>query len=196
MKRIICFCFLLLSLLTGCSSNKDPIYHDTIEIYSGWEPSHKLWGGVFIAPDIVSTSAHILRDDRNGYSMRGWTYDITPLSILLRDDASDTAFLEIGDASLHTTLDWINTLRAQIATHRARIGVGSGVMVRVRNGTHILVKTGTVLNTSGTLLALWNLSQLEKIHGILLTDINFESGESGSPIFDMEGNLVDVVHVK
>jgi S1-C subfamily serine protease len=86
--------------------------------------------------------------------------------------------------------------RQDMSDRREELQVGSTVMAELVFSWKALMKTWTVLDTAWNILAMDNKWSVASLTGVILTDIEFQKGDSGSPIFNIDGELIDVVHIK
>ena len=128
------------------------------------------------------TAYHVVRN-------QNLTYYVDRDSYILRhaDTRRDRAFLTKADTPYNWEIEKIfewsrdssNSITAQV----------------IRNN-QVAILTGNILDRSGSILGYNQSGYIVPITGVIITDIWFVSGESGSPIFDSRGQLIDVVHVQ
>lgn len=193
--RIITVLFFISCLTTSCSISNSYTPKNAIELYSGWNPMTKLWGWIIVGPKIVYTSAHLLKNDAQGYLMIQSGAKV-PLKLLLRDRSTDEAFLAISELSEKEIGAFFMDFREDINDRRQEVQVGSTIMAELVFSWKALMKTWTVLDTAWDILTLDSKWSVASLTGVILTDIDFKKGDSGSPIFNIDGELIDVVHIK
>ena len=181
--------------ISSCGNSDSYVPKNAVEIYSGENPMTKLWGWVIVGTKVVYTSAHVLNSDTRGYVMIHSGAKI-PLKLLLRDGSTDEGFLEISKQSEKEMIDFFTSFREDISERRKELRPGSVVMAELVSSGKAIVKTGKVIDIQWKILTLDNKWWVWALTGVLLTDIVFKEGESGSPIYNADWELVDVVHVK
>ena len=144
------------------------------------------WSGYFYAPDLVVTSAHVVPDDRIVY--QGISHEkIFPLTLVSRDISRDVAILssskKVGKSS--GELFQRGTLQKDAPIYA--LVYQSGALLRV---------DGRITEKDASALAYDQNGKSTILTGVILTDMHFFPWESGSPVFDNQGNLIDVVHVR
>ncbi len=170
----------MLLILVSCTSQS----HETVEIV--WKESQNkqivvrgMW--VRIGDDKILTSAHVVRDDRLIYEA-GWViYQVSD-----RDMTGDIATLsQTQVAKNQTQILRLSSVQKwdQVFTEVSR----SGSIVRM---------TGKVVDPSGSVLGYDMTGRVVTLSGIVLTDIDLQPGDSGAPIYTVEWDIVDVVHVR
>lgn len=144
------------------------------------------WSGYFYTPDSVVTSAHVVPDDRIVY--QGISHEkIFPLTLVSRDISRDVAILssskKVGKSSGELF-------------QRGTLEKDSPIFALVYRSGAVTRLDGKIRELDASLLAYDQNGKTLTLTGILMTDIEFFPWESGSPVFDDKGNLIDVVHVR
>ncbi len=144
------------------------------------------WSGYFYTPDSVVTSAHVVPDDRIMY--QGISGDnIFSLTLVSRDISRDVAILssskKIGKSSGELF-------------QRGTLEKNSPIFALVYRSGAVTRLDGKIRELDASILAYDQNGKSLTLTGILMTDIEFFPWESGSPLFDTEGSLIDVVHVR
>ena len=57
-------------------------------------------------------------------------------------------------------------------------------------------QVGKVLDLSGSIIGYDTTGRVVTLSGIVLTDLEFLPGDSGAPIYTLDKELIDVVHVR
>lgn len=136
--------------------------------------------GIILGDDTLLTSAHVVPDDRYQY-----TVDTSTYIVLDRDTVRDRALL--GKVNAHKRLSDIH-----LSNH---IQKGDSISTQVYRSWLVVTLTGIVIDPVGSILWYDRVGKVNMLSGIVITDISLELGDSGAPIYNQKGELIDVVHV-
>ncbi len=174
------FIFISLFLLAACTQNQ----YETVEIVWKNQTNATLvrWMWVRGSDGSILTSAHVVRDDNLKYMIEGERY-----AVVKRDISTDRVILSQRVVSGGYTEDiW------QLHS----IYVGDPIYTEVSRSKKITRLTGKVLNPSGSVLGYDSMGRTTTLSWIVLTDLTLLPGDSGAPIYNRDGELIDVVHVR
>lgn len=129
------------------------------------------------APGMFLTSAHSVRDQSAKYRIDG-RYIVN----MLTDGTHDRAVVSYTDSELYFPK---LTLPEKSETIYASL---------LRDGKNVIL-TGSVLEVTGSMMGYTEKGIFIPIHDVLLTNIQTQRGDSGAPLLDGAGNLLDVVHI-
>ncbi|MBX9808975.1 serine protease [Candidatus Gracilibacteria bacterium] len=132
--------------------------------------------------DILITGAHVVRNQQLQYFVGEQKYILQNI-----DYIKDRAFLS-------KTNDGFDTKK--LYSFGVKGGLGDSVFAQVTRNNIIVTLTGKIIDASGSVLGYDGQGRITPIQGIILTDIQFISGDSGAPIFNVSGELIDLVHVQ
>lgn len=169
-----------LFLLTACTHNQ----YETVEILWKNQTNATLvrWMGVKGSDGSILTSAHVVRDDNLSYMIQGERY-----RVVKRDIWSDRAVL-----SQRVVSGWYTESIWQLKS----IYVWDPIYTEVNRSKKITRLNGKVLNPIGSIIWYDNLGRTITLSWIVLTDLELLPWDSGAPLFDRDGDLIDVIHVK
>lgn len=160
-----------------------------VEIYGyQWNEQVVRGIGVCIEDGKILTSAHVVRDDRLTY--RVWDVQ---LRIIQRIPQTDIAYMEI------TTKDRRDIPCQEGRIYRGKVGnltLWQEIILPVVRSGSVIVMRGKITTLTGTILAYDGVGRTLVLTGMLMTDIPLELWDSWAPIFDKEGRVIDVVHVR
>jgi S1-C subfamily serine protease len=142
----------------------------------------------YLARDtVIITSAHVVPDDRRIYET---TYlgEELPLSVKARLPARDIALL---------TLKWQDfQWDIQDILSVSEVKIGDTVSIPVSRSGSLVRLTGVVREVAAQVLAYDQHGEVKIFSGIILPDTPFLPWDSGAPVFNRWGKLIDVVHVR
>ncbi len=178
----------VVSLLSSCtiqSQITDGVVHITW-LHDGIEVVRGMW--VCVDQSTILTSAHVVRDDALRYEVWGMRYEVSE-----RDTLTDRAYLTVMSEGLGVK----NICRDyKEYIWKSDIVSWESVSIPVVRSGSLVILTGTINSLTGTLLAYDTLGRTQVLSGIIMTDISLVPWDSGAPILDEEGRVVDVVHVQ
>lgn len=180
----------LLIVLSSCVQSVNPTdgVVEIIGTLDGTEVVRGMW--VCIDEQVILTSAHVVRDDRMGYEIWSTRYQVRERNI-----GTDIAYLSILDNRRWIDNDTCQNPRKYIwKTDTLKIWQTVSIPVVRSNSYRVL--TGSITSLTGTILAYDTLGHTQMLSGMIMTDIYLEPWDSGAPILDEEGRVVDVVHVQ
>lgn len=179
MYRIIFFISILF-LLVSCSTEKTQV----VEIH-GYSDNSVVVRGMWVEyPDgSILTSAHVVQDSQIEYRIRDtiytvWVVDVSHDRALLveRTRSEEWKALLFPEFPMSHTWDIIAT--------------------KIKRGDKIVSLTGSIVSPSGSVIGYDSLWKTRTLTGVVITDIPLLPWDSGAPIYDMRGNLIDLVHVQ
>ena len=179
MYRIIFFISILF-LLVSCTTEKTQV----VEIH-GYSDNSVVVRGMWVEyPDgSILTSAHVVQDSQIEYRIRDtiytlWVVDASHDRALLieRSRSDEWSTLVLPEFSLSHTWDIIST--------------------EVKRWDRIEVLTGSVLSPSGLVIGYDSRWKTRTLSWVVITDMPLMPWDSGAPIYDMRGKLIDLVHVQ
>jgi hypothetical protein len=132
--------------------------------------------------DILITGAHVVRNQQLKYFVWDQQYILQNI-----DYVKDRAFLSKHNKSLDTK---------KLYTFGVKWGYWDPVFAQVTRNNVIVTLTGKIIDVSGSVLWYDGQWRITPIQWIILTDIQFISGDSGAPIFNLSWELIDLVHVQ
>lgn len=128
--------------------------------------------------DTVLTAAHVVPDDRGIYTVNNDVW-----YLVYRDFGRDIALLSVHTGTIVT--EW-----NMYTSH-----VGDTVKIPVWREGSVTWLTGSIIATGAYHVAYADNGAIRHIGPVVHTDMRTEVGDSGAPIFDVQGNIVDVVHI-
>jgi S1-C subfamily serine protease len=137
----------------------------------------------------ILTSAHIVSDPRLIYtfSVDGMSQSSVRMSTI--DPLSDRALM-VTDLSLNwDMIGWV--VYPFAPTH-----TGDVITAQVIRSWALITLTGQVVSPSGQIIGYKRDGRTEMISGIVITDLSVIPGDSGAPIYDRRGELIDIVHAR
>lgn len=181
---------LTLSLLSSCvlHSEVDDGVVQVIGVRGGNEVVRGMW--VCIDASTILTSAHVVRDDTINYQLRNARYQSIHVNstIMERDNNSDIAYLRAQEDVCK---------RPKKYTWKTNdTGLWHAISIPVMRSGSMIMLTGTIISLTGTVLAYDTLGRTGLMTWVLMTDILTQPWDSGAPILDNEGRVVDVVHIQ
>lgn len=167
-------------LLTACTYNQ----YETVQILWKNQTNATLvrWMWVRWADGSILTSSHVVRDDNLNY-MIGWK----KYMVVKRDIPTDRAVL-----SQYVVSGWYTDDIWQLKS----IYIWDPIYTEVNRSKKITRLTGKVQNPNGSALGYDNLGRTIALSWIILTDLTLLPWDSGAPIYNRDGELVDVVHIQ
>lgn len=183
------FFIICVVIISGCSNHdnfRDSIVqiqwiHNGIEVVRGM--------GVCVDNSIILTSAHVVRDDRFLYEVMGTRYQV-----IERDIVRDTAYMkQLYPEHWNTNKSCTSQIKY---IWKQKSQVNDSVYVPLMRSGSIVLAEGRVVSLTWNILWYDNLGHVQFMTEMLVTDILFEPGDSGAPMLDAEGQVVDVVHVR
>lgn len=177
MQKILCITIIF--ILTACGKPdfipveivwKDNVY----QVITRW-----MW---ILHNDILITWAHVVRNQQLQYFVWEQKYILQNI-----DYIKDRAFLS-------KTNDWFDTKK--LYSFGVKWGLWDSVFAQVTRNNIIVTLTGKIIDASGSVLWYDGQWRITPIQWIILTDIQFISGDSGAPIFNVSWELIDLVHVQ
>jgi len=157
-------------------------------IHDGNKVSRGMW--VCIGRDYILTSAHVVRDDSMRYEVWGMRYEVSE-----RDFDTDIAYIKIVDTEPWAIKNICHHHRQYIWKH-PEVFIWQSITISVMREGILTSLTGTVTSLTGTILAYDTLGRTQPLSDIIMTDISLLPWDSGAPILDMQGRVLDVVHVE
>lgn len=170
----------ILLFVSACSHHQ----YETVEILWKNQTNATLvrWMWVKWSDGSILTSSHIVRDDNLNY-MIWWQKYI----VVKRDTITDRAVLSQRVVS-GSYMDDIWQLKS--------VYVWDPISTEVNRFKKITQLKWKVVNPSGSALGYDNLGRTTTLSWIVLTDLSLIPWDSGAPVYDRDGELVDVVHVQ
>lgn len=183
------------TLLIACTTNLSSDW--VVEIVwtrNGIEIVRGMW--VCIDHTTILTSAHIVRDDTINYILRSTDHRWSSVigTVMERDITTDMAYLGIKSEVWKN-----NTLCKDYRTYIWKIDtwlIWNTISIPVFRSGAIETLTGTITSLTGTILGYDTLGRVQLMTWILMTDIPLQPWDSGAPILDGQGRVLDVVHVE
>lgn len=167
-------------LLTACTHNQ----YETVEIV--WKNQNNAtlvrWMWVRWSDRSILTSAHVVRDDTLNYRVDGEKY-----IVVKRDISADRAIL-----SQRVVSGWYTENIWQLHN----IYVWDPIYTEVIRAKKMVRLTGKVLNPNGSVIGYDSMGRVTSLSWIILTDLTLIPWDSGAPIYNRDGEIVDVVHVR
>jgi S1-C subfamily serine protease len=145
--------------------------------------------GTILPTWAILTSAHVVSDPRLIYTFS--LDDMTQSSVRVSaiDPVSDVALM-VTDISLDgDTIGWVAYPFAPTST-------GDTISTTVIRSWALITLTGQVVSPSGQILGYTRDGRTETLSGVVITDLRVIPGDSGAPIYDRRGELVDIVHAR
>lgn len=201
MKKILLY-ILTLSLLSSCtvgSRTGDGVV-GIIWVRDGAQVVRGVW--VCIDEQKVLTSAHVVRDDTINYELRIMShkgvqanYEWTPPNAtwIERDENIDIAYMRVKSEEWRVK-DICRKYKEYI--WKSHLIVWESVSIPLIRSGSVVNLTGMVTSLTGMILAYDTLGRTQILSGIVMTDISLAPWDSGAPILDKWGRVVDVVHVR
>jgi len=174
------FLILALVILSSCTSDRN----EAVEIY-GYSENRVVVRGMWVEyPDgSVLTSAHVIQDSRIEYRIHDTIY-----TVWVVDNSHDRALLVEESQSE----EWKTLLLPEFSlSHTWDI-----ISTKVKRGDKIISLTGSVLSPSGSVIWYDSRWKTRTLSGVVITDIPLMPWDSWAPLYDMKGNLIDLVHVQ
>lgn len=168
-------------------------YHQVYELryitapWWGSSISDRIGTLVQIDSETYLTTTHSVRDDRYQYVRYDET-GIIPLSVIDRDHLSDIAILRSRDTL--PSPSWEVSARYFTTVDRVLTPVS---IVRVVSGERIISRAELIKNNYISIVD--PQIRIVNYSGNILSGVLLRPGESGSPVYDLSGNLIDLVHV-
>jgi S1-C subfamily serine protease len=145
--------------------------------------------GTILTTWAILTSAHVVSDPRLIYtfSLDDMTQSVVRVNTI--DILSDVALM-VTDISLdRDTTGWV--VYPFAPTH-----TGDVITTQVIRSWALITLTGQVVSPSGQILGYTRDGRTETLSGVVITDLRVIPGDSGAPIYDRRGEIVDVVHAR
>ena len=130
-----------------------------------------------IGRGVYLTSNHGVSDGKKIYKVANKI-----VQVLDRDISKDWAVL--AESPKQFSLDF------------SQAWIGNEVYALVFREGNIVRLNGKVLDPSAQIAGYNSSGMITLIHNVVMTDIPFELGDSGAPIFNQQGDIVDIVHVQ
>jgi hypothetical protein len=170
-----------LLLISSCTTGE----YETVEII-GKDPTTsevRIRGmGVRLPGRAILTSDHVVRGGMR-YEVWGMNYDVVE-----SDVGWDRAILSrIQDRELRIQ---------DVLKSRNQIWKWDPIYTEVSRSGSIVRQVGKVVDPSGSIVGYDTTWRVVTLSGIVLTDLDLLPGDSGAPIFTLDRELVDVVHVR
>jgi S1-C subfamily serine protease len=171
-----------LILLSSCGQSLSPT--DWVVSIRGYRGETEVVRGMWvcIAEDRVLTSAHVVREDRLRYEVWGMRYEVWE-----RDFSTDRAYLKTMTNTCTLPREYIWKIETLTIWEKISIPV-------IRSGS-LITLTGSITSLTGTRLAYDSVGRTQMLSWLILTDISLLPWDSGAPILDGQGRVIDVVHV-
>lgn len=189
--------FLLSVFLCLAACDRELGYHDGVVRILGSKEDFNIvqWMGVCVYSGVILTSAHIVRDDTINYQLRMNHHEwvSTDALVIERDNETDIAYL-----TMKSRESWQNIPCQSPKKYIWKIGLTpwDRIYIPVIRSGSMTTLSGSVTAITGTLLAYDTSGRIQQIHDMVMTDIDLQPWDSGSPILDTEGRVIDVVHVR
>lgn len=189
--RILIPCILTsIILMSWCSSDHREVFISprVFEIvWTDWwvEKIRGMW--VMIDDRTVLTSAHVVDNDAFKYILLENGREIR-LSHIDRDLTRDIALMWIGETKSEIRLTDRIFRRLSLAKNEPI------TTYLIRSGSIIPTKW-TIRDPDAHILGYTPAWQTRILSGVVLTDLDLSPWDSGAPVYDSRGELIDVVHV-
>jgi hypothetical protein len=177
---------ILLMLLSSCG-HVSPL--DSVVSISGYQGSREIIRGmgVCIARDRLLTSAHVVRDDRLRYEVWGMRHEVWE-----RDFDVDIAYMKMNNEQW-TMSNVCDSYKEYV--WKAQLTVWESISIPVIRSGSLVALTGVITSLTGAVLAYDSVGRTQVLSWLILTDIPLSLWDSGAPILDEQGRVIDVVHV-
>jgi hypothetical protein len=191
------FLYISVSLLLISCTRGD---YETVEII-GKDPTTseiRIRGmGVRLSDGSILTSDHVVRGGMR-YEVWGMRYDVWE-----RDMIGDRALLIRSDIGILPLLGGARggtgsriPLLVSPIRGETKIQKWDPIYTEVSRSGSIVKQVGKVVDPSGSVTGYDTTWWVVTLSGIVLTDLDLLPGDSGAPIYTLDRELIDVVHVR
>ena len=188
MKRIIGIICISVFLLSACAERvvreEDSRVVEIFSLRDDQRAKIGMW--ILIDESTLLTSAHVVRDDRYGYSL-GEGKNTHSFRVIERDTLSDSALLSSEESK--------KKYRIEALYNRTNLYSGSLVHAIVSRSGSLVRLDGKIREINAKTIGYTEQWQIYTLSWIVLTDLWVESWDSGAPIFSESWVLIDLVHV-